>query len=261
MPKARHEQLEDGWTRIGGGKGQPVVEVFGLAGPAKDATLQKLLADFERKMKIWQRSSSRKTIFSMLQRERPDEGWNFSKAVCLASGSFSRDNFENSKRAMTQFVSVIDIVQHVSEDCLNPVQMFAQDPIYTSLDKEFLSRLHVELLDTSSGEGPRKKDFGPAQDHLGPQTMLFEFFMDANLEKVRAIFEAGLDFYLGSSWQTWTSNYRTGIPICDRHVDNIEEHVKRRRGLHFPYFEEDPLVFEGLMFHLKEADDEDENGD
>lgn len=43
--------------------------------------------------------------------------------------------------------------------------------------------------------------------------------------------------------------------------DITEEFQKRHRSLYFPRFEEDPLVFEGLMFHWKISDDdEDENG-
>lgn len=263
MPKAKHEQLEGGWTRVSGRSSKPVFEISGLAAPAKDATLEKLLADFEKKIRVWQRSSCRKTIFKMLERERPEEGWNLNKAVCLASGSFSRDNFENSKRTMTQFATFIDIVQHVSEDQSNSIQMFAQDPSYTSLDKEFLSHLNVQVLDTSFQEVflTSRENFGPAQDHLGPQTMLFEFFMEASPEKVKAILEADLRFYMGSSWQTWLAKNGAGGAPRDRTIDSIEEHIERRRDLHFPLFEENPLVFEGLMFHWKETDDEDENGD
>lgn len=37
-----------------------------------------------------------------------------------------------------------------------------------------------------------------------------------------------------------------------------EEHMKHRRVLHFPRFDEDPLVFEGLSFHWKDVDVDDD---
>lgn len=40
--------------------------------------------------------------------------------------------------------------------------------------------------------------------------------------------------------------------------DLAEKHIKDRRALHFPRFEEDPLSFEGLVFHWRN-DDEDED--
>lgn len=72
----------------------------GIPQLAKDVTLDKLISDFETKMKIWQRSSSRKEVHKILNRERSNEGRSFNKAVCFAFGSFSRDNWECSKRSM-----------------------------------------------------------------------------------------------------------------------------------------------------------------
>lgn len=139
--------------------------------------------------------------------------------------------------------------------------MFAQDPSYTGLDDEFLTHFNIEVLHISQEETMVKKNLAAAQDHLGPQTMLFEFFMDAKSEHVQAIFEADPGFYLGSSWQTWLVRHREAQRTQHNQAPaNIpEEHINCRRRLHFPHFEEDPLVFEGLMFHWKEADDEDDD--
>ena len=38
----------------------------------------------------------------------------------------------------------------------------------------------------------------------------------------------------------------------------VEDFQKRHRSVYFPRFEEDPNIFEGLMFHWREVGDEDE---
>lgn len=208
MPKAKHEQLDDGWTRVGGRSSSVVIGASGFPNLDKDATLTKLLSDFEKKMNVWKHSSCCRAVYKMLERECPEEGWPFNKAICLASGSFSRDNLENRKRSLSQFVTFIDIVNHVSEECASPIRMLAQDPSYTDLDKQLLAHFEIEVLDLSLEDMILKRDLYPAKTHLGPQTMLFEFFMDTAADHLRAIVEANLQFYLGSSLQIWIDKRR-----------------------------------------------------
>lgn len=198
MPRPKEVQLEDGWTRVCGKSNTSQVKVHGIPPLARDATLEKLRASFNAKLKVWRTSSACEAIRKMLDRECPDEGWSFDTALCLATGSFSRDNFENSKRSMFQFVTFIDTVWYLQRNTPNPIQMAAQDPGYTDLDQEFLASLDITLLDLSLGDGPQ--GLGPAKAHLSSQTAVFEYFMDMGPGKVRDILDGDLRLYIGSSF-------------------------------------------------------------
>lgn len=211
MSKPKPASEEDGWTHVGRKKGAAPKFLSANPQPAKDMTLEKLIADFEAKMKIWQRSSSCRQVQRMLARERPDEGWSFNKAVCLASGSFSRDNWECTKRTMVQFVAFIHTVRYLQTESSISIQTFAQDPSYTDLDKAFLSHLKIIVLEVSWDDVFMKQDLYPATEHFAPETLIFELFMDMGPGHMRALSDSGSQLHVGSEFQPRVLQGKPGI--------------------------------------------------
>ena len=177
MPEGEEKYLEGGWTRVGKGKGCKPEYHWGIPTVIRDYTVKNIQADYDYKRRIWRASSARKQLHRVLDQHRPDEGWNIETAICLATNSFSRDNWENRKRAMYQFVAFMDIVEHLRESSVTAIKIFAQDPHYTLLDNEYLRTHGIEITDAWANQSWFT---APIRDYIGPQTFLFEPFMEIN---------------------------------------------------------------------------------
>ncbi|KAK5110600.1 hypothetical protein LTR85_000977 [Meristemomyces frigidus] len=284
MPAGVEEQVEDGWTRVGKGKGKPPVYIHGLNPPMHDMSVEKIRADFDNKMKRWRASSCRKEIHRILDRQRPDEGWQIGNAVCLATGSFSRDNWQSRQRSMMQFAAFFDIVRHLQSAQTAIIKCYAQEPEYTPLDRDFLAAISVTTLDYELAS--ESSSLGAAVQHLNPTSFVFEPFMDLGVESMRELFGADARLYIGSSMQAWVDEAnKTDLQIradlmkafirkdhkisgdWDISAEDImqvrtqakqaADFVRSRRSYRFPRFEDDPNVFEGLSICWKEPQDED----
>ncbi|KAK4540117.1 hypothetical protein LTR36_009782 [Oleoguttula mirabilis] len=269
--------MEDGWTRVGKGKGKPPAFVHGINPPMRDMTVEKIRVEFDSKMKRWRTSSCRKQVQNILDRQRPDEGWQIGNAVCLATASFSRDNWQCRQRSLLQIVAFIDIVRHLQSGQSTKILCYAQEPEYTPLDKKFLASIGVTALELELASD--SLSLGAAAQHLNKTAFVFEPFMDLGLESMRELFGADVRLYIGSSMQRWIddSNLNNAEIMSDLqesfkgrgatiNADNIEhvraqsrqatDFVHSRRSFRFPRFEEDPNVFEGLSIYWKEPQDE-----
>ncbi|KAK5135592.1 hypothetical protein LTR08_005072 [Meristemomyces frigidus] len=279
MPDGHEKQLDDGWTHIGKCKGKAPVHVHGLNPQMRDATVEKIRAEFEIKMKRWRNSSCYQQVRQILDRQQPEGGWQIGDAVCLATGSFSRDNWQSRQRSLAQFVAFMAVIQHLQKTQSTKILCYAQEPCYTPLDRDFLASMGV----TNLHHDVTSDDFGlgAAAEHLNASTFVFEPFMDLGVESMRALFGAGVRLYIGSSVQRWVDDIkksaadikvdirrRRGVSdegITADHIDQLkmqskqaEQFVRSRRSYKFPRFEEDPNVFEGLTIFWKEAQDDEE---
>lgn len=194
MPKGQHD-LGDGWTGIATGKkrrGDQTIARTDL--PSKVETIDSINLDFVRRLKAWRGTACRKSVVEVLSRIRPEEGWRICNAVCLASGSFSRDNLECRKRTMWQFAVFVDVVEHLKADSGCKLNVVAQEPMYTPLDLDFMGRRGISVLQSSCVDDDR---LGLARDHLGPDTFCFEPFMDMGSGRLRDVVFGGFALYIG----------------------------------------------------------------
>ena len=273
MPPASEEQSPDGWTRIVKGKKKTACSPQNLNSPAKDLTVSKVTQHFNTMMNIWQQSECRQQTIQILQRIRPEHGWNVRNAVCLATGSFSRDNLECRRRSMWQMVVFADLARHIQADGEGEYQLVAQDPQYTPLDRLFLAQSGIAMLQT---EPPNdgSTGLGSAKQYLQQDTFIYEPFLHMSQEMLQEIVEANPRLYIGSSIhgmthgcsnmdrskdvhssadQNTTAKHESGTPV-NRVASQFCEQYNMYR---FPTFEIDPNIFEGMFVFWKiEEDDE-----
>ncbi|KAI6915172.1 hypothetical protein KC318_g114 [Hortaea werneckii] len=202
-----------------------------------------------------------------MDKKRPDEGWRIERAVCLAVGSFSRDNWQSRQRSLMQFVAFVDIVKHLQHDGEGQIQCFAQEPQFTESDQTYLASIGIRVIEHHPDAN--SKALGPVHELLGPSTFVFEPFMDFDFNGMQSLFSTDPNFYIGSSAKRW-------IELSKRHVQSesqvaeskaadlpasaVEKTLdfgRTRASCHFPVFEEEPLIFEGLDLYWRQSDEED----
>lgn len=156
---------------------------------------------------------------------------------------------------------------------LEAKELYAQEPAYTELDKEFLKALAVNTLDAfaaSEGKGGKRAALGPANDALGQDAFLFEPFMDMNPSMVLEILEKDVGLYIGSSMrglvEKGTRASATAYSrqtLQSKHVVEAGQTAKtfcEARGYYcFPKFEVDPNIFDGMGIYWKEVKGEDDD--
>lgn len=216
-------------------------------------TVEKLQAAYDKTVKVWQSSTCRTQLLKILDQAQPDEGWQIKEAICLASGSFSRDNWEGQKRSMHQFVAFMDIVQHVQKSSSETVEVIAQEMIYTHVDVDFLSAKGITVHNKAAlGDVVYKNP--DIREALGPQSMVFEAFMDMTTESIQQLLDTGMRLYIGSSLQGNLMRSKTDLQ------DWVKQFLNDHGSQYFPRFEEDPNVFNGLMIYWRQPSDEDDAG-
>lgn len=254
--REQNKPNEDEWTTVPRGKRRTKAALPKQPGTDRDVNLEKLTANYNNRMRIWKASTCRSQVRQILDRKQPDGGWQIKHAVCLASGSFCRDNWELQRRSMTQFVAFMDLVEHLQETSDEKIQIVAQELIYTPLDIEFLSNLNVtaysdQAIDQLSYEGPS------AKDSFSPDTFVLEPFMDKVLPAVKDLLTSTPKLLVG------TSSPGTGA----KHLSIVDYNEMRKlydqfnndfSYYHFPTFEEDPNIFQGLRISWRNLEDEDE---
>ncbi|KAI7627364.1 hypothetical protein KC343_g6021, partial [Hortaea werneckii] len=146
-----------------------------------------------------------------MDKKRPDEGWQIERAVCLAVGSFSRDNWQSRQRSLMQFVAFVDIVKHLQQDGEGQIQCFAQEPQFTESDQTYLASIGIQVIEHQSAAN--SKALGPIHEHLGPSTFIFEPFMDFDFNGMQSLFSTDPGFYIGSSAKRW-------IELSKNHVQS-----------------------------------------
>lgn len=252
-----NESTNDGWTQISSKNRRnkinqttphPQPNAKTLNPPSRDLTLPALQRDYTTKLKSWKSSTCRRQLLSILNRGRPDGGWGIQRAICLGSGSFSRENLECRRRSLWQIVVFVDVVGYLREDLGMHVEGSAQEPMYTELDVEFLRGLDIKVLQVDVGTKTERS--GPAADLLVPACFVYEPFLDMSAAMLRELSEADLRLYIGSSIR--------GLRERDTEAGKLaREFAGGRRMYKFPAFEGDPNVVEGLeVFWGEEGEDD-----
>ncbi|KAK1070075.1 hypothetical protein LTR74_004472 [Friedmanniomyces endolithicus] len=272
-PFDAEKPLEGDWTRVGRGKRSPPKYLPGLDPPMKGLTLERLQADFKTKSKVWRHSTCRRETLAILDKQQPDAGWRLQEAVCLATNSFSRENFQARQRSTMQWVAFFDIVQYLQTKQEAPVALLAQEPKYTALDEQFLQGLDVRVLEAELNADD-VAGLGETKQHVRASSFVFEAFMDLGVEAVGDLFGGDPALYIGSSVERWRETpQRSGVAsttrrsaaeiVTDGRRNDDEEgeggvtrsvagFMGSRRSYRMPRFEEDPNIFDGLLIYWKE---------
>ena len=209
MPKMQTQPVDDdGWSTVTRAKGRVPEKNQQKLLPDKNLSLEKLQADYNRRMRTWQASTCRKELQQILNRKQPDDGWQIKEAICLASGSFSRDNWECQKRTMCQFVAFMDTVKHLQATSDDKVTIVAQEMVYTPLDIEFLLGMDMTVYnDPVTNEDLYNGTSAP--DHLSPASFVFEAFMDKHPPTVQQVLTSGMRLFIGTWIAGGSARYTT----------------------------------------------------
>jgi hypothetical protein len=122
--------------------------------------------------------------------------------------------------------------------------MYAQEPGYTDLDKEFLQEMEVKVLEVADG------GLGGV---LREGTLVFEPFMDMSEAILRDLVRAEVGLYVGSSIKGIAGRVQGRDGVLGKLA---REFCERREVLGFPRFEVEPNVMEGMGIYWKEEKDE-----
>lgn len=208
-PTQAQSVANDGWTVITRkGKPQPSLSTQKPL-PDKDLTVEKLKVGYDKCMRTWRASACRRGVRQILDRKQPDDGWQIKEAICMATGSFSRDNWEHQKRSMCQFVAFMDTVQYLQATSSETIDIFAQELIYTEVDNDFLSQMGITVYNVSwTLSGPYITNSGASvSDHLGSASFVFEPFMEFNSEAVRHLVTSRIRLLIGSAVPNVLAHY------------------------------------------------------
>ena len=252
---------EDDWTFVPRKKqGRASNSRFTKTSPdhIKDATLDSIVKEFGAKSRIWKRSEARKQLHRMLGLMKPEAGWQLETAVCLGTGSFNRDNFECRKRTMEQFAMFVDTLEYLQELQENRISVCVQEGYYNDLDKRFLETFGMKAPDYEPHVYPIL-DCGPATKLFGPHTFVCELFIEHTEGTIRSLTQTGVPLLMSTSRMMCTRGYQPGEAFKDGdHTRLLSAIDKTYKTLRFPYFEEDPNVFEGLDILAPEPHEDDD---
>jgi hypothetical protein len=145
---------DDDWTfvpRKKQGKATPRSTISHTPLSIKDATLEDIAREYGVKSRIWKRSEARQKLHRTLSHLKPDSGWQIQTAVCLGTGSFTRDNFDCRKRTMEQFAMFTDTIDYLRDTGEDIKDIYVQEGWYNELDKTFLATLDMSVPEMKPG--------------------------------------------------------------------------------------------------------------
>ena len=183
--KRQQVESEDGWTVITHGLSKVSLdpknkkEVAGAlpSTTVKGLTPDKLMSEFEKLQERWKDTAVATQIADLLGEKK----WDVSEAVCIGIGSFSRD-WEHRWRSMWQLVLFMDVMQRLGRK----MQMYAQDPAFTSIDIDFLRLLSITVV-----------EFG-IESHISPRSFVFSPFVDWYILLPTFLKDKGPVLYVGN---------------------------------------------------------------
>ena len=210
--------------------------------PDPAITLEETQKSFDQAMKIWREDQTRLMVLLALEYQKCKVSWKITKAVCLATGSFTALNHARNRQALLQLACCIDIARYLSPD----VQIYAQDPVYHDLDKTFLLAQGVTPLEVVANEAP---DLGAAVEHITPSTIVFEYFLSMNAMQLLEGLKACPAIYVGVQlWDLHLGGWQ--LPRNKPFVSAAKEMLAKYDTFCFPK-SKDLHNFERLRVHWR----------
>jgi len=223
-------------------------------------TVEILQANYEKCKRLWEASSCRKEFLQILDKKQPDDGWQLDSAICIASGSFSQIHTQRGKRGMLQFAAFMDTIIHVQKTSDEQIKVYAEELVYNDIDIAFLTSLGVTVIVHSDPNKAQQSLQDPALfSHMGPQSMVFELYIDPWEPALRRLLKADPKLLVGSQPEKKLLSLVQAFPSATECDDRalIKKFDKERASYYLPQFDEDLGIFEGLRVCWKEpVDDE-----
>lgn len=224
----------------------------------KDATLEDIAREYGVKSRIWKRSEARQQLQRTLAHLKPDAGWKIQTAVCLGTGSFTRDNFDCRKRTMEQFAMFVDTIDYLRDIGEHIGDIYVQEGWYNELDKKFLKTLGMIVPEMKPGSYPIP-DCGPATKYFGPNTFVCELYIEHSEGTIRTLTQSQVPLLMSTSRRMCTRGYYTGEAFAEGDLKRLLDAMdKTYKAMRFPYFDEDPNVFEGMDVLAPVPEDDDD---
>jgi hypothetical protein len=287
---------EDGWTRVVTTAKKRDVDTLtasfareGYNGwpteASEDMTIDLVTSRFNILKRRWLLSASHAALCAALKRQLPPplvqnvsgdtaENQHSSRSVSrtflLGSGSFSSLHFGSTSRQyvsvlqLAVFVSLTEAIEAAQGEGLK-VKMYAQEPMYNTLDKEFLKSLGIDAMPVSEGWA--------VLDQSGKDGHVFVYAPGAESEVAVKVFAASPAFYLGNDPRayietfTWTRDrasdkhhreLTSAISAAQKFVDSHDSVRLPDHNLpNYPFHEQD-LYYRPLSEAGEEEDGADE---
>lgn len=159
-PKKRLEFTDDsGWTHITKGTlkqkhalqyapSSTCHENLSPTAIARGLTIRDVSTFFEKHMRIWKDSSCLQRLRVIFQNSILASNIRITNCVCLGLGSFTGGKFlETSFFELAALVSILEILGKKHEI----KRVYVQDPVFNSLDEDFLRSLGYNIVSTPEG--------------------------------------------------------------------------------------------------------------
>jgi hypothetical protein len=200
--------------------------------------------------RTWKSSSCSMELQQILDKIQPDDGWQMKNAICLASGSFSRTNVMNRGRSMGQFVAFMDTVKHVQTTSNHTIRINAKEKFYTDVDVEFLKQLGVEVHNDLAMAKHLEED-PHAWSDMGPESMIFEFYMEPTKSAFRKILKSGSGLIISTHLPERFAAVQEGD-----FQTLLHQFKHSRLSYDFPRYDENHVIFMGLRIYYYDPTDE-----
>ncbi|PSN72167.1 hypothetical protein BS50DRAFT_597564 [Corynespora cassiicola Philippines] len=168
-------------------------------------------------------------------------------AVCIGIGSFSLD-WEHRHRAMWQLVLFRGVVAKLKE--INPesqIALYAQEPIFTSLDIEFLATLGITVVGSD------------IETHITPATFVFAPFVDWHILLPVFLRAKNPELYIGNEILGDYSMFAKSEEkekVLKESNELGESFLEGRESLKIEDFALHPHALNGLVFYSRTKDDQ-----
>ncbi|KAL1632692.1 hypothetical protein SLS56_003389 [Neofusicoccum ribis] len=151
-----------------------------------------------------------------------EQATRIAKAVCIGLGSLSVDNVAAGVRSMWQLVCFLDIVGMLGAGPdAPPIALYAEDPVFNSLDEEILAELGVTIVQgRRSADGSRQE--GAAQ-FIERDTLVFAPFMPSFMVLEDFLADRNPAIYIGNDVQATLELARTQA----RYSGDVDERTKK----------------------------------
>jgi len=188
------EVYQGDWLRMGQGEGRPSIYIYGkyLTPIPVTTTLATVRAEFDEWMATWRGSSCRLRLHDLLVSLRPAEGWQLRDAGCLATSSFTCGDAYWHKSSFLQLAAFVDTVEYLQDTSDATIRLFAQDPVYSHLDREFISSIKVTPITVPCTWPLDNYDGHKATDHFGLSSFICEWCMNHQAWFPRALLYKGV---------------------------------------------------------------------
>lgn len=251
--KRQEVQSEDGWTVITHGLSKvslqsnsktkkPKKDAAGVLPTqiVKDLTLQKLHADYDKLHAKWFDTACATQVTDLAEKMPLID-----TAVAIGIGSFSRD-WEHRWRSLWQLVLFEDIVQHLPH-IKKPIAMFAQDPAFTPLDKDFLETHGITVVR------------GGIEERIADKTFVFSPFVDWYVLLPMFLTDKDPGVYVGNEILDDYTPYAQGkdkeerLEMCNELGKTFQQ---KREAVKLKEFEGHGTALEGIRWYWKKTVEE-----